>query len=75
MKPNSPGPQRSISKRRTMFLVVLFPIFGVGVHVFAPTFNGLKLSGLPAGYWIAAQLGPVLLALILVCLPARKVAP
>lgn len=80
MKPTIPGPSARtipspidpISKRRTLLVVVLFAVFGVGLHVLAPTINGIKLTGLPLGYWIAAQLGPLLLALLVVWLSKHK---
>ncbi|MEQ1696352.1 MAG: DUF4212 domain-containing protein [Hyphomicrobiaceae bacterium] len=73
MKPNSPGVHAAIGRRRAILFLVLFAIFGIGLHLLAPTFNGLKLSGLPLGYWIAAQLGPLLLAVAFVWFSARKV--
>jgi putative solute:sodium symporter small subunit len=60
--------------RRTLLYSVLFAIFGVGLHAAAPTLNGLKLSGLPLGYWTSAQLGPLLLAALLIALSNRKAA-
>jgi putative solute:sodium symporter small subunit len=75
MKPSSPGTTTSISKRRAVLVVVLFAIFGIGLHALASTFNGIKLAGLPLGYWLAAQFGPVVLALLLAWISARKVAP
>lgn len=58
------------SPRRELLLLCLFLTIGVAVHVLAPTANGLKIAGLPMGYWLAAQLGPLLLAFILVWLSA-----
>ncbi len=75
--PTVPGAIDPISKRRILLVVALFAVFGVGLHVLAPTingmtFNGIKLTGLPLGYWIAAQLGPLLLALLVVWLSKHK---
>ena len=72
MKPNGPGVHATLNKRRGLLVVVLVAVFGIGLHLLAPTFNGIKLSGLPLGYWIAAQLGPLMLAVLLVRLSNRK---
>lgn len=45
---------------------------GLALHVFAPTLNGLKLAGLPLGYWLAAQGAPAALAALAIWLIARK---
>jgi putative solute:sodium symporter small subunit len=55
------------------FLVcVVMVSLGVGIHIFAPTLNGLKVSGLPSGYWMAAQGGPIMLALVFASWLSRK---
>ena len=59
-------------RRRAFLICVLFLVFGVAMHCLAPTLNGLKLAGLPMGYWLAAQGGPLLLALALVWLSSGK---
>ena len=48
--------------RRVVMSCLLWTVLGLAMHVFAPTFNVLKLSGLPAGYWFAAQGAPLVLA-------------
>ena len=58
--------------RRTLCVCSVFLVLGVGIHVFAPTLNGLKMFGLPAGYAIAAQGGPLLLAVLFVMWRSRK---
>lgn len=59
--------------RRALFALLLIAIFGGALHLLAPAANGLKLAGLPLGYEIAAQIGPLLLALIVVWLASGKV--
>ena len=59
-------------RRRALLICVVFPIFGVALHCLAPTLNGLRLAGLPLGYWIAAQGGALLLAFALVWLSSGK---
>ena len=49
-------------------------VFGVGMHAFAPTLNGIKVWGLPLGYWVAAQGAPLLLAGLAVWLSPRSEA-
>lgn len=75
MKSSSPESLPSISKKRAFLALVLFAICSIGLPALAATFNGLKLAGLPLGYWMAAQLGPLFLALLLAWISARKVAP
>lgn len=75
MKASTPGAPAPISKRRAIFVLVFFAILGIGLHLLAPTLNGIKLAGLPFGYWIAAQLGHVALALLVILTTARKEAP
>ena len=75
MKVSNSGAVAPISKKRAMFVLVSFAILGIGLHLLAPTLNGIKLAGLPFGYWIAAQLGPVALALLVILTTARKEAP
>jgi putative solute:sodium symporter small subunit len=58
--------------QRRLILLVLFAAFGIGMHILAPTANGLKFEGVPLGYFLAAQGGPILMALLLVWLTAGR---
>ena len=58
--------------QRVVLAFVLWAVFGLAVHVFAPTLNGLKLSGLPAGYWLAAQGAPLLLGALAIWLTSGR---
>lgn len=49
--------------KRAAAAVAIWAVFGLGLHAFAPTWNGLRLWGLPLGYWLAAQGAPILLGL------------
>jgi putative solute:sodium symporter small subunit len=45
--------QRTSSLMITM--MVLWFVFGLGVHFFAPLLNGIKILGFPLGFYMAAQ--------------------
>ncbi len=60
-----------IERRRIGFVVAALAFGGIGLHLAAPTLNGLKWSGLLGGYWLAAQGGPLLLLALLVWRPFR----
>jgi putative solute:sodium symporter small subunit len=55
-----------------LLVCVAMVSLGVGIHMFAPTLNGLKVSGLPLGYWMAAQGGPIVLAIVFAAWRSRK---
>jgi putative solute:sodium symporter small subunit len=57
--------------RRWRIALGLWAVFGLFVHAAAPTLNGLKLGGLPLGYWLAAQGAPILLLALGLLLRAR----
>jgi putative solute:sodium symporter small subunit len=64
---------RDMTRSRQIALPFLvWAVFGVLLHVSAPTLNGLKLIGLPAGYWLAAQGAPLILAGLAIWLTAGK---
>jgi len=48
-------------------------VFGVAVHVLAPAANGVKIAGLPLGYEIAAQIGPLVIAFLVILMSKSKV--
>jgi putative solute:sodium symporter small subunit len=60
-------------KRRTLFIGALCWVgFGWLIHAAAPTLNGLKWGALPMGFWIAAQGGPLILAILACCLTPQS---
>ena len=50
---------------RLISLCLIWLVFGLGLPLLAPTLNGLKPAGLPAGFWFAAQGAPLILAAVL----------
>ena len=50
------------SLRRVLLAVSLFLLLAIGLPLAAPTLNGLKPAGLPLGFWVSAQLAPLLMA-------------
>ena len=66
-------PMPATNLRQPALVCLLFFSVGVGLHVVTPTLNGLNMMGIPAGYWVSAQGGPVVLALLLGMLRSRKI--
>ena len=48
---------------RIALALSVWAVLGLGLHTVAPLLNGLKLSGVPLGYWMSAYGGPILLGL------------
>ena len=42
---------------RWLFALGLWSAVGLFVHAAAPTLNGVKLGGVPLGYWLGVELG------------------
>lgn len=61
--------------RRIALPLGLFLTVAVGLPLAAPTLNGVKLAGLPLGFWVAAQASPLLLAVAMIWLASRKSRP
>lgn len=53
------------SRSRTLLLVFIWLLITVALPLAAPTLNGLKLAGVPIGYWMSAQGGPLILLAML----------
>jgi len=66
-----PPPARPI--RRALMALATIAVFGVAVHVLAPAANGVKIAGLPLGYEIAAQIGPLVIAFLVILMSKSKV--
>jgi putative solute:sodium symporter small subunit len=58
--------------RRWLIAFGLWVGFGLGIHAAAPTLNGVKLGGLPLGYWLAAQGAPLLLLVLALRAPLAR---
>jgi len=69
-----PGPHRPARPiRKALLALATIAMFGAAMHVLAPAANGIKIAGLPLGYEIAAQIGPLILALLVIFMSRSKV--
>jgi putative solute:sodium symporter small subunit len=59
--------------RRALGMLIILALVGIAPHLIAPTLNGFKLAGVPLGFAVSAQIGPVVLALMMFWIASRKV--
>lgn len=52
-------------RSRPRLTVLLWLVIAVALPLAAPTLNGVRLDGLPLGYWMSAQGAPLILFAIL----------
>ncbi len=57
---------------RRLLAIGLWLVFGLLVHMVAPTLNGVKLAGVPLGYGLATTGAPVLLLGLALWLAPRR---
>lgn len=53
------------TSRLMWIIMMLWAIFGFGIHLFAPSLNGIKVFGFPLGFYMAAQ--GSLIAFVVLC--------
>ena len=53
------------SRNLTIFVLCVWAVFAVGVHIFAKTLNGFSFLGFPLGYYLAVQ-GSLIVFVVLI---------
>jgi putative solute:sodium symporter small subunit len=53
------------TRRLTLFVVIVWAIFALGIHCFATALNAMTFLGFPLGYYMAAQ-GSLIVFVLLV---------